>query len=196
MVEGGVPLQFHDAVEQLEDSFILRRQEQAEPVMRDARIDGLIEHIGIPTWIAKQPDWTLKSTNHVTLLMLEHRGVLKGPLVTGGFTSGSYSLFGGTYRFGNARPAAFENALDRMEKTPEMKDEIEAELRNQRDTMNRADWLDQYVDCYKRVHKAHAESSSGDIHDYLKHQRELLKNYIMKEFRIDLSTLMSMAQNL
>jgi hypothetical protein len=189
-IEGGVPLQFHQSVTEIEESYKYYRENHTQPSVRDKRIDILVDRVGIPTWIAVHPETTIAEIVLVKLLLLEHFGVLTGPFVRHGQTSGSYKLW--EHNLGNQREKAFIKAIKLITDNNNEEDKLEGELEVLLSNYTRDDWKHQHVCCYKRLEDVLSRTGAQDIKEQLTTQRNSLQHHITTEFNIDVAQLISL----
>jgi hypothetical protein len=189
-IQGGVPLQFHQSVTEIEESYKYYRENHTQPSVRDKRINILIDRVGIPTWIAVHPETTIAQVVHVKLLLLEHFGVLTGPFVRHGQTSGRYKLW--EHNLGNQREKAFIKAIKLITDNNNEEDKLDGELEVLRSNYTLDDWKHQHVCCYKRLEDVLSRTGAQDIKEQLTTQRNSLQHHITTKFNIDVAQLISL----
>jgi len=185
VLEAGVPLQFVQNIEPHKTEFLERTAKTDIPVLSDARLNQLIDMVGLPTWdLALQKVSEEEEKNLVILLMLEHFGVMISPLVKKHQTSGRYQL-GDQKLHKSTRYYAFLKALELIHEDRSWWEEQQIKYKDLRNHHSPADWRFEHMVCYQRLRKVLGLTPMGNVKDALTEQLNNLKRLIRSNLMID-----------
>jgi len=193
-VEGGVPLDMVDSVNIHKGEFISQREIAAvDPVLNDARLERLINQVGLPTWKIKGDEIDPEKERKIAdLLMLEQFGTLKSPLVQNHRTSGTYKLY--IHALSSVRKEAFEKLLEISKTHKNDWDRAMGELEVYRGKHTNDEWMHEYCVCYKRIEFVLDQTKDPKVQAVLQEQTSILLSIIKDEFGKDTNAIVASVQ--